>query len=111
MRYPGLPSSPYNDLAEKYLEGASGVLAIDVRGGREAGVKFMDALQLISRQVHVADARSYVLHPASTTHRQVLDDQHESVGITPGLVRISVGLENADDIIADIDQALAKVAE
>ena len=111
LRYPGLPSSPYNDLAEKYLEGASGVLTIDVKGGREAGVKFMDALQLIARQVHVADARSCVLHPASTSHRQVLDDQHESVGITPGLVRISVGLENADDIIADIDQALAKVAE
>ena len=71
----------------------------------------MDSLELISRQVHVADARSCVLHPASTTHRQVPDDQLESVGITPGLVRISVGLENVDDIIADIDQALAKVGE
>ena len=111
VRYPGLPSSPYNDLAEKYLEGASGVLTIDVKGGREAGVKFMDALQLIARQVHVADARSCVLHPASTTHRQVPDDQLESVGITPGLVRISVGLENADDIIADIDQALEKATQ
>lgn len=109
--YPGLPSSPYHDLAEKYLDGASGVLTIDVKGGREAGVKFMDALKVISRQVHVADARSCVLHPASTTHRQVPDDQLESVGITPGLVRISVGLENADDIIADIEQALAKAAE
>lgn len=111
VRYPGLPSSPYGDLAEKYLSGASGVLTIDVKGGREAGVKFMDSLQLISRQVHVADARSCVLHPASTTHRQVPDDQLESVGITPGLVRISVGLENADDIIADIEQALEKAAE
>ena len=111
VRYPGLPSSPYNDLAEKYLDGASGVLTIDVKGGREAGVKFMDALEVISRQVHVADARSCVLHPASTTHRQVPDDQLESVGITPGLVRISVGLENADDLIADIEQALAKAAE
>ena len=111
VRYPGLPSSPYHDLAEKYLDGASGVLTIDVKGGREAGVKFMDALKVISRQVHVADARSCVLHPASTTHRQVPDDQLESVGITPGLVRISVGLENADDLIADIEQALAKAAE
>ena len=111
VRYPGLPSSPYHDLAEKYLDGASGVLTIDVKGGREAGVKFMDALEVISRQVHVADARSCVLHPASTTHRQVPDDQLESVGITPGLVRISVGLENADDLIADIEQALAKAAE
>lgn len=111
VRYPGLPSSPYHDLAEKYLDGASGVLTIDVKGGREAGVKFMDALKVISRQVHVADARSCVLHPASTTHRQVPDDQLESVGITPGLVRISVGLENADDLIADIERALAKAAE
>ena len=71
----------------------------------------MDSLQLISRQVHVADARSCVLHPASTTHRQVPDDQLESVGITPGLVRISVGLENADDIIADIEQALEKATQ
>ncbi len=111
VRYPGLPSSPYSDLAEKYLDGASGVLTIDVKGGRDAGVKFMDSLELISRQVHVADARSCVLHPASTTHRQVPDDQLESVGITPGLVRISVGLENADDLIADIEQALAKAGE
>lgn len=111
VRYPGLPSSPYHDLAEKYLDGASGVLTIDVKGGREAGVKFMDALEVISRQVHVADARSCVLHPASTTHRQVPDDQLESVGITPGLVRISVGLENADDLIADIEQALEKATK
>ena len=111
VRYPGLPSSPYNDLAEKYLKGASGVLTIDLKGGRDAGVKFMDSLELISRQVHVADARSCVLHPASTTHRQVPDDQLESVGITPGLVRISVGLENADDLIADIEQALEKATK
>lgn len=111
VRYPGLPTSPYKALADKYLDGASGVITIDVKGGREAGVKFMDALQLISRQVHVADARSCVLHPASTTHRQVPEDQLASVGITPGLVRISVGLENADDLIADIEQALAKAAE
>ena len=111
VRYPGLESSPYHELAKKYLSGNSGVLCIDIKGGREAGVKFMDALELVSRQVHVADARSCVLHPASTTHRQVPDEQLPSVGITPGLVRISVGLENVDDIIADIEQALEKATQ
>lgn len=109
VRYPGLESSPYYELAQKYMpKGASGVLSIDLKGGREAGTKFMDSLELVSRQVHVADARSCVLHPASTTHRQVPDDHLASVGITPGLVRLSIGLENGDDIIADIEQALAE---
>ena len=112
VRYPGLESSPFFALAQKYLpNGASGVLSIDLKGGREAGTKFMDSLELVSRQVHVADARSCVLHPASTTHRQVPDEQLESVGITPGLVRLSIGLENADDLIADIAQALEKAGE
>jgi len=109
VRYPGLKSSPYYELAQKYLDGASGVVTIDLKGGREAGTTFMDALKLVTRQVHVADSRSCVLHPASTTHRQVPDEQLPSVGITPGLVRLSIGLENIDDIIADIEQALAKV--
>ncbi|MBC6763201.1 MULTISPECIES: O-acetylhomoserine aminocarboxypropyltransferase/cysteine synthase family protein [Corynebacterium] len=109
VRYPGLKSSPYYELAQKYLDGASGVVTIDLKGGREAGTTFMDALKLVTRQVHVADSRSCVLHPASTTHRQVPDEQLPSVGITPGLVRLSIGLENVDDIIADIEQALAKV--
>ena len=109
VRYPGLKSSPYYELAQKYLDGASGVVTVDLKGGREAGTTFMDALQLVTRQVHVADSRSCVLHPASTTHRQVPDEQLPSVGITPGLVRLSIGLENVDDIIADIEQALAKV--
>lgn len=107
VRYPGLQSSPYHELAKKYLKGGfSGVVCVDLKGGREAGVRFMDGLKLISRQVHVADARSCVLHPASTTHRQVPDADLPAAGITPGLVRISVGLEHADDIIADLDQAL-----
>lgn len=109
VRYPGLKSSPYYELAKKQLKGASGVVTIDLKGGREAGTTFMDALKLIARQVHVADARSCVLHPASTTHRQVPDEQLPATGITPGLVRLSIGLENADDIIADIEQALAKL--
>lgn len=108
VRYPGLKSSPYYELAQKYLAGGSGVLCLDIKGGREAGVKFMDALEIVTRQVHVADARSCVLHPASTTHRQVPDEQLPDVGITPGLVRLSVGLENVDDLIADIEQALEK---
>lgn len=87
VRYPGLKSSPYYELAQKYLDGASGVVTIDLKGGREAGTTFMDALKLVTRQVHVADSRSCVLHPASTTHRQVPDEQLPSVGITPGLVR------------------------
>lgn len=107
VRYPGLKSSPYYELAQKYLpHGASGVVTIDLAGGREAGTKFMDALKIITRQVHVADARSCVLHPASTTHRQVPDEQLPAVGITPGLVRLSIGLEHIDDLLADIQQAL-----
>lgn len=111
VRYPGLKSSPYYEIAQKYLDGASGVVTIDLKGGREAGTAFMDALEIVTRQVHVADARSCVLHPASTTHRQVPDDQLPSVGITPGLVRLSIGLENVDDLIADIEQALSKIPQ
>lgn len=109
VRYPGLESSPYYELARKQLKGNSGVVTIDIKGGREAGTKFMDALKLVTRQVHVADARSCVLHPASTTHRQVPDEQLPSVGITPGLVRLSIGLENVEDLIEDIEQALAAI--
>ncbi|MFY9263275.1 MAG: O-acetylhomoserine aminocarboxypropyltransferase/cysteine synthase [Actinomycetaceae bacterium] len=111
VRYPGLESSPYHELAKKYLDGGySGVVTIDIKGGREAGVKFMDALKMITRQVHVADARSCVLHPASTTHRQVPEEDLNGAGITAGLVRLSIGIEDADDIIADIEQALAAAA-
>lgn len=109
VRYPGLKSSKYHELAKKYLSGFSGVLCVDIKGGREAGVKFMDALKLVSREVHVAESSSCVLHPASTTHRQLTDEQLAAAGITPGLVRISIGLESADDIIADIEQALSAI--
>ena len=94
-------------LAEKYLPlGACGVISFGVKGGREAAVKFMDSLKLAAIVVHVADARTSVLHPASTTHRQLTDEQLVDAGITPDLIRLSVGIENADDIIADIEQAL-----
>ena len=107
VNYPKLQSNSQYELAEKYLPlGACGVISFGVKGGREAAVKFMDSLKLAAIVVHVADARTSVLHPASTTHRQLTDEQLVDAGITPDLVRLSVGIENADDIIADIEQAL-----
>lgn len=109
VRYPGLESSAFHELADKYLHGGySGVICVDL-GDRERGTRFMDALTLVAREVHVADSRSCVLHPASTTHRQLTDDELAAAGITPGLVRISIGLEHVDDIIADIAQALDRL--
>lgn len=110
VNYPGLKSNKYYDLAQKYLtNGASGVISYGVKGGREAAVKFMDSLKLASIVVHVADARTSVLHPASTTHRQLSDQQLIDGGITPDLIRMSIGIENVEDIIADIEQALANL--
>ncbi len=110
VRYPGLESDPYYALGKKYLPlGCSGVMSIDIKGGREPAMKFMDSLKLASNEVHVADIRTCVLHPASETHRQLTDEQLVAAGIEPGLVRLSVGLENTDDIIADLDQALAQI--
>jgi O-acetylhomoserine (thiol)-lyase len=95
---------------EKYLGGkASGVTSFIAKGGKEKAAAFMDALRLASREVHVADIRTCVLHPASTTHRQLTDEQLVAAGVDPGLVRFSVGLEHIDDILADIEQAFAKV--
>ncbi len=110
VNYPLLESSADYDVARKYLpKGASGVISFGVKGGREAATKFMDSLKLAAIVVHVADARTCVLHPASTTHRQLTDEQLVDAGITPDLIRMSVGIENADDIIADIKQALEAV--
>jgi len=109
VNYPGLPSSSQRALAEKYLpDGTCGVVSFGVRGGREAAVRFMDNLRLAQIVVHVADARTCVLHPASTTHRQLTDEQLMNAGIGPDLVRMSVGIENAQDILEDIDQALER---
>lgn len=106
VNYPGLESSPYNALCKKYLPlGASGVVTFTIKGGREAAVKFMDGLKLASNVVHVADIRTCVLHPASATHRQLTDEQLVAAGINPGMIRFSTGLENIDDIIADIQQS------
>lgn len=108
--YPGLESNKYYPLVQKYLpNGASGVVSFGVKGGRAASVKFLDSLKIAAIVTHVADARTCALHPASATHRQLTDQQLEECGVKPELVRFSVGIENVDDIIADIDQALSKV--
>lgn len=108
VTYPGLASSPDRALAKKYLPGgASGVISFDLRGGRKAGADFIDHLKLISLEVHVADIRTSILHPASSTHRQLNDEQLAQSGIGPGLLRLSVGLENMDDVIADLENAFA----
>lgn len=107
VNYPNLPSNAEYDRCKKYLpNGSCGVISFGIKGGREAAVKFMDSLKLAAIVVHVADARTCVLHPASTTHRQLTDKQLVDAGIGADLVRMSVGIENADDIIADIEQAL-----
>ena len=107
VSYPRLPGNPNKALADRYLpDGCSGVIAFSIGGGREAGARFIDSLAMVSLEVHVADIRTCVLHPASSTHRQLSDDQLREAGISPGTVRVSVGLEHVDDIIADLDQAL-----
>ena len=93
-------------LAQKYLKGCSGVISFVLKGGKEAAVQFMNSLKLASNEVHVADIRTCVLHPASETHRQLTDEQLKAAGIDGGMVRFSVGLENVQDILEDIEQAL-----
>lgn len=110
VKYPGLESDKYHSLAEKYLpKGSSGVISFGVKGSRSDAVKFMDSLKLGAIVTHVADARTCLLHPASTTHRQMTDEQLLEAGVTPDLIRLSVGIEDVEDIIADIDQALSKI--
>ena len=109
ISYPGLKNDKYYDLAQKYLKGASGVISIVIKGGKQGAVRFMDALKLASNEVHVCDIRTCVLHPASETHRQLTDEQLVAAGITPGMIRFSVGLEHVDDIIEDIEQAMQAV--
>lgn len=107
INYPGLEGDKYHELGQKYLpDGSCGVMAFGLKGTREDAIRFMDSLRLICIVTHVADARSCVLHPASHTHRQLSDEQLREAGIAPDLIRLSIGLEDADDIIADIKQAL-----
>lgn len=111
VNFAGLPDSPYHALVEKQFHGTSpcGVMTFGIKGGREASIRFMDALKLIGIVTHVADAWSCVLHPASHTHRQLTDEQLVAAGIPPDLIRFSVGLEDPEDLIADLKQALTKV--
>ena len=107
VSFSGLENDSQHELAEKYLpNGSCGVIAFGVKGGREAAIKFMDSLKLAAIVTHVADSRTCVLHPASTTHRQMNDEELAAAGISQDLVRMSVGIEDIDDIIADVDQAL-----
>ena len=107
VSYAGLPGDPYHELALKYLGGrASGILTFGVKGGFEAGVKFYDALELFKRLVNIGDAKSLACHPASTTHRQLTEEEQLSVGVRPETIRLSVGIEHIDDIIEDLDRAL-----
>lgn len=109
VNYSGLKSNKYYELAQKYLpNGSCGVIAFGLKGGRDIAIKFMDSLQLAAIVTHVADARTCVLHPASHTHRQLSDEQLIEAGVAPDLIRFSVGIENVDDIIEDIEQALAQ---
>lgn len=107
VKYGGLESSPYYDLAQKYTDGKpSALLSFGVKGGFEAGVKFYDALQIFKRLVNIGDAKSLAAHPASTTHRQLNDEELATANVTPEMLRLCIGIEHIDDIIADLDQAL-----
>ncbi len=111
VNYPGLPGNAYHELAKKYLpQGASSVFCFDLEGGREHGLRFIESLTLFSHLANVGDAKSLVIHPASTTHRQLSDEELTSAGIGPGTIRVSVGIEDADDLIWDLEQGL-KAAE
>ncbi len=109
VNYCGLPDNKYHTLAQKYLpDGSCGMLTFGLKGGRDHAIRFMDALRLVSIVTHVADARSCVLHPASHTHRQLSDEQLVAAGVAPDLIRFSVGIEDIDDILTDVEQALEK---
>ncbi|TDI96181.1 MAG: O-acetylhomoserine aminocarboxypropyltransferase/cysteine synthase [Deltaproteobacteria bacterium] len=109
VNFSGLPDSPYYELAKKYLpKGAGAIFTFGIKGGITAGVKFIESLQLLSHLANVGDAKSLIIHPASTTHRQLNEEEQKSAGVGPDMIRISVGLETLDDIIWDLDQALEK---
>jgi O-acetylhomoserine (thiol)-lyase len=112
VKYPGLPSSPYRTLVQRYLpQGAGGIVTFGVRGGRDAGERFIEALELWSHLANMGDAKSLVIHPASTTHSQLSDAELVAAGITPDMVRLSVGIEDVDDLIWDLEQGLAAASK
>ena len=108
VSYPGLESDPNYELGKKYLKGCSGVISFVIKGGRATAMKFMDSLELASNEVHVADIRTCVLHPASETHRQLSDEQLKAAGIEAGMIRLSVGLEDLEDIFEDLEKGFAE---
>jgi O-acetylhomoserine (thiol)-lyase len=108
--YPGLKSSPYHELAKKYLhKGFGGILNFGIKGGKENGSTFINSLQLVSHLANMGDSKTLAIHPASTTHEQLTDEEQQSAGVEPNLIRISVGTEHIDDIKADFEQAFEKV--
>jgi O-acetylhomoserine (thiol)-lyase len=109
VSYPSLPSSQYYDLAKKYMpKGAGAIMTFGIKGGQEAGVKFIEGAQFMSHLANVGDAKTLVIHPASTTHRQLSEEDQIKAGVTPDMIRLSIGIEDIDDILWDLDQALAK---
>jgi O-acetylhomoserine (thiol)-lyase len=109
VNYPGLPSSPEYSRAKKYLPlGAGAILGFGIKGGSEAGKKFIDSLELVSHLANIGDAKTLAIHPATTTHQQLSSDEQLATGVTPDYIRLSIGLEHTDDILADLEQALSK---
>jgi O-succinylhomoserine sulfhydrylase len=107
VRYPYHPSHPQHELAKKQMRGGGGIVTFELAGGLSAGTAFLDALEIISRSSNLGDTRSIATHPATTTHSKLTEEERRAVGITPGLIRISCGLEHIDDLLGDIDRALA----
>jgi O-acetylhomoserine (thiol)-lyase len=111
VSYPGLPSSPHHDLARRYMpRGTGAVFTFGVKGGYEMGIKVVEGCELLSHLANIGDTRSLIIHPASTTHRQLDEEQLRKAGAGPEVIRLSIGLETASDIIADLDQALTAAA-
>jgi O-acetylhomoserine (thiol)-lyase len=109
VNYPGLDSSPEKERAKKYLpKGAGGIIGFGIKGGAAAGKKFIESLQLLSHVANIGDAKSLAIHPASTTHSQLSEDEQRSTGVTPDFIRLSIGIEDIKDILEDIEQALKK---
>ncbi len=112
VTYPGLPDDPNHKLAAKYLKkGFGGILGFGIKGGLEAGKKFINSVKLFSHLANIGDAKSLVIHPASTTHQQLTAAEQAATGVTPDYIRLSIGIEDVEDIKADIDQALQGLAE
>jgi len=107
VKFPGLPTDPEYSRSQKYLQGkGGGMVVFELKGGRDAGQRFIESLKLFLHLANVGDAKSLAIHPATTTHSQMNEDQQQAGGITPGLIRLSIGIEHSDDIIADLAQAL-----